>query len=141
MASRIERPATAFSHDLSATRLRRPRLSFTRHLAWIRTLPCLITLRRHDGVEAAHIRYGDPAYGKRRTGKQEKPDDRFTVPLHHEAHRTGKDAQHNSGKEREWWERMRIDPLKIAACLWLHTGDDEAAELVIIHAHETAGLS
>ena len=40
--------------------------------------------------------------------------DEFTVPLcathHHNIHTTG--------KEREWWQERKIDPLIIASCLW-----------------------
>jgi hypothetical protein len=40
--------------------------------------------------------------------------DEFTVPLcaihHHQIHTTG--------KEREWWQERKIDPLTIAQVLW-----------------------
>lgn len=118
---------------------RRPRLQFTRHLAWLRTLPCLITGRR-DGVQAAHIRYGDRRYAKRPTGFNEKPDDRFAVPLHHEEHLNGPDAQHKSN-ERDWWRKRRIDPLAVANALYCVTGDDQAGEMIIQAWREDAGLA
>jgi hypothetical protein len=43
-----------------------------------------------------------------------KVSDEFTVPLcaihHHHIHATG--------KEREWWQERKIDPLKVANSLW-----------------------
>jgi len=104
-------------------RQRLPRVEAPAHLKWIRTLPCLITGRR-TGIEAAHIRYGDHRYGKRSTGMAEKPDDRWSVPLHHSVHRTGPSAQHGVN-ERHWWDDRMIDPLMIAEELWRVSGDDD----------------
>lgn len=97
------------------------------HLARIRRCPCLICGSRRE-VEAAHIRYGDIVYGKRPTGKQEKPDDRWTVPLCAEHHRTGKGAQHNSN-EQGWWRRHDINPLVIAALLYSHSSIDDVTAM------------
>jgi hypothetical protein len=103
------------------------------HLSRIRKCPCLICGTK-NGVEAAHIRYTDIVYGKRQTGKQEKPDDRWTVPLCGEHHRTGKGAQHNHA-EAGWWRRHDINPLIIAALLWSHSSSDDlpAMEAVSIN--------
>jgi hypothetical protein len=120
-------PLTAFS--LAGPRgPRRPRIEDEKHLRWIRTLPCLIS--GQYGVEAAHVRYHDPRFAKRHVGIGEKPDDRWTVPLHHLYHRTGPDAQHNSN-EREWWKRRNIDPVVVAAALYVWSGDDHAAMLIL----------
>ena len=108
---------------------RRPRTQSPKHLAFIRTLPCLIS-GRTDGVEAAHIRYGNPCCGKRATGMGEKPSDMFVVPLHHDLHRTGPDAQHQ-GNERKFWEKHNIDPCFVALALWAFSGDSETAEIII----------
>jgi hypothetical protein len=123
MGYAIKRPDTAFSLSPSKGK-RRPRQEDDAHLKWIRTLPCVITGQRP--VEAAHIRYSDPAYGKREVGGAEKPDDRWTVPLLASLHRD----QHNQS-ERAFWEKHGIDPCKVALALYAVSGDDEQAEIII----------
>jgi len=110
-------------------RQRSPRIRTPKHLIWIRTLPCLIS-GREIGIEAAHVRYGDPRHNKRPTGMAERPDDRWAVPLCHQIHRTGPGAQHRAN-ERVWWASRMIDPLAIAAALWNASGDDEIGRLII----------
>jgi hypothetical protein len=130
-ATRIRRPDTAFSLA-GSTRRKRPRVEDGTHLKWIRTLSCLVTGRK-DGIEAAHVRYPDPRYGKLHTGLGEKPSDKWTVPLHRDVHR----EQHQDN-EREWWTEKRIDPVAIAAALWGATGDDELGELILEQARNDA---
>jgi hypothetical protein len=120
----------------SVLRQRQPRIRDDKHLAWIRTLPCLVSGRR-DGIEAAHVRYSDPRFAKRHVGIGEKPDDKWTVPLHHELHRTGSDAQHSSN-ERAWWRARGIDPVAVAAALFAHSGDDDAAVIILMTARESS---
>ena len=117
-------------------RQRRPRVKDADHLAWIRTLPCIVSGRR-QGIEAAHIRYSDQRFAKRQVGIGEKPDDCWTVPLHHEMHRTGSDAQHSSN-ERAWWRARGIDPVVVAAALYSVSGDDMAARLILQFTRESA---
>lgn len=119
MAARLAIPDTAFrmSHGK-----KRPRIENGQHLAWIRTLPCLVT-GRGDGIEAAHCRYGDAVFGKRETGKGERPDDRWALPLHRDQHKD----QHAHGDERDWWAKLGIDPLQICLALYHVSGDDQAA--------------
>ena len=124
---RIIQPATAFS--LSRGK-KRPRITSASHLAFIQSLPCLATGIRND-IEAAHIRYGDPRYGKREVGKGEKPDDKYTVPLHWREHR----LQHESG-ESWYWKAAGIDPVAVAIALWSVSGDHEAAELILRSARK-----
>jgi len=126
MAFRIAPPSTAFANAPSKGQ-KRPRIENERHLAWIRTLPCLITGR--TPVEAAHIRYADPAYGKRDVGTAEKPDDRWTVPLAPVVHR-----EQHSGSEREFWKRHGIDPCRVALALYAVSGDDEQGAIILKHA-------
>lgn len=126
MNVRIIRPPTAFA--LSSTRKKRPRVEDGAHLKFIRGLPCIVTGKR-DRIEAAHIRYGEITYGKRETGSGQKPDDRWTIPLHADEHR----LQHTMN-EREYWNQKGIDPLKIAMLLYANTGDEEACEIVIREA-------
>jgi hypothetical protein len=106
-------------------RQRRPRIEKPAHLAFIRTLPSLVP--GSGPVEAAHIRYGDLTYGKDITGMGQKPSDCWTVPLAHDVHM----EQHHFGNERDWWAQYGIDPLFVAALLWLHSGDHEAARTVM----------
>lgn len=110
---------------------KRPRIEDGNHLKWIRTLPCLVTGRR-DGIEAAHIRYSDPVFAKREVGGGEKPDDRWTVPLHSTQHKD----QHAHGDEKAWWAKIRIDPVQVAIALYFVTGNDEAAEGILREARE-----
>lgn len=102
-----------------------PRIHNKKHLAWIRTLPCILTGR--PNVDAAHIRFSDAAYGKINPGVGAKPHDFWTLPLSRDMH----DAQHRMN-ERKFWQYHGIDdPLKIALALYVNTGDDEAAAAIL----------
>lgn len=108
--------------------MKHPRRHSEKHLAWIRTLPSLV---RGDGpVEAAHVRYADVAVGKRYTGMAEKPSDCWVVPLAHAVHM----SQHAAGDERRWWADEGINPLIIAALLFVHSGDHDAGRTIIANA-------
>lgn len=131
MALRIKRPDTAFSLDTSR-KSQGGRLVDGKHLAFVRSLVCLAT-GSEKSIEAAHVRYADPAYSKPGTPLARKPDDRWTVPLCAEAHRTGNDSQH-SMKERDFWQRLGIDPLAVAEALWQRTGDRDAGLQIIADA-------
>lgn len=117
---------------LRALRQRLPRIEDPKHLVWIRTLPCLVS-GVHAGVEAAHVRYADHRFAKRSVGVGEKPDDKWVVPLSCGLHRTDSDAQHKSN-EREWWRKRGIDPVIVAAGLYLNTGNDTLAYIIILAA-------
>lgn len=123
-AQRIVPPETAFA--LSGGK-KRPRKEDGTHLAWIRTLPCLVTGKRN--VDAAHIRYACPQLGKRAVGGGEKPDDRWCVPLSREQHT----IQHSTNEE-DYWKSVKIDPIQVALALFGISGDDEAAEIIIREA-------
>jgi hypothetical protein len=93
-------------------RQRQPRIEDAAHLAHVRTLPCLICGK--PGSDPAHIRSPAPQYGKRQTGKGEKPDDCWVLPLcryhHDEQHRTN---------ELAWWASYGIpDPFAKAIGLY-----------------------
>lgn len=117
----------AFSRDLRGKR-KRPRSHEQDHLKFIRALPCIICLTRNL-IQAAHLRAGNPVYGKRTTGMSEKPGDEWTLPLcaaHHE-------EQHR-GNEMAFWARYGIsDPFALCLSLYKHSldEDEEAAELVV----------
>lgn len=126
MGFRILRDPEAFS-NAPARGPKRPKQANDAHLRWLRTLPCCITGMRP--VEAAHVRYADPVYGKRLTGTAEKPDDKWAVPLSQKKHR----EQHD-GNERQFWARHGLDPLRIALSLYACTGDDEQAVVILREA-------
>lgn len=127
MASRIARPITAFSEDPSTKDQKR--IVDERHLAFIRSLPSIIS--GTGPCEACHVRYGDPLYRKKSTGKGQKPDDAWAVPMTPEEHR----AQH-AMSEVQFWNMHRIDPLAVARELYAHTGDRDAAVRIIANARK-----
>lgn len=106
-------------------RQRAPRQEDPKHLAFVRTRNCC-ACKRPGPSEAAHIRMACLARGKEYTGKAEKPDDKWTVPLCAYCHRTGLLAQHNVG-EVEFWKRVGRDPFAIALMLWRGSGGEERA--------------
>lgn len=86
-------------------------------LAFLRRQACAVGPEGCSGaVEAAHVRYAVPGEGS--TGMQRKPSDTRAVPLCAEHHRIGPDAQHSTS-ERAWWQRHGIDPLALAARLYV----------------------
>ena len=125
MASRIQRPETAFNIRRSRD-ARYNRSLYPQHLKWTWTLPCLITMSSVN-VEAAHIRYSDQSYGKIESGMRRKPDDFWAVPLEHVVHIEEQHAMN----ERAFWEQYQTDPLSIALALFAVTGnDDDAMEIL-----------
>ena len=128
-AFRIAPQPEAFTGPQSWKR-KRPRIEDGKHLAFIRTLPCCVCGTRN--VEAAHIRMGSLAHGKRDTGIGQKADDRWVLPLCRQHH----DEQHR-GSESAFWNTHGIDPFVLALTLWSCTGDEEAAEMAIKHARPT----
>lgn len=110
-------------------RQRRPREKNNAHLAFIRTLPCIVT--GMVPVEAAHIRFGEPSLGKRPVGLGERPDDKWTLPLCADQHR----RQH-SMNERDYWNEVGIDPLRYALKLWEASGDYEVGVKIIAKARQ-----
>lgn len=126
MASRMIRPATAFA--ATSRRLKRQRVGGTDHLAFIRSLPCVVT-GQSDGVQAAHVSYEDLRYGKLGRGKGQKEEDCWCVPLAGVAH----DIQHKTG-EQAYWRLHNIDPCRVALALWRCSGDFETAMIVLQHA-------
>lgn len=122
MASRIAYRPEAFS--LSPTDRKRPAKKDADYLKWLHELPCLVTGTRP--VEACHVSYADPQYGKRERGKGEKSDDRFAVPLCPDQHR----LQHNMN-ERTYWQSVGIDPLRVALAIHGVKFDNTMAEIII----------
>lgn len=128
MAFKILRPATAFSKTPAKQRYRQAN---TKHLEWIRKLPCAVTGARGT-TEAAHVRMASPRHAKPETGMQQRPDDRWVVPLSAKAHR-GPGGQHDHD-EAQWWAKHGIDPIELACALWSVSstgGSIEDGELVL----------
>lgn len=123
MMYQIKRPETAFS----VLRQKKPRQHNTNHLAFIRSLPCVICGKRP--CDPAHLRSANPRYGKRATGMAEKPSDKWTVPLCRQHH----DDQH-SMNELVWWANQGIDPHMLALSLYGASGDEEMAAQIITQA-------
>lgn len=103
-------------------RQRQPRERVPAFLAFVRTKQCCVC-RASPPSEAAHIRMACAAYDKRETGKGEKPNDRWAVPLCIHCHRNrpnnlGLGALHNVGERKFWKRRLHLDPFKIASELW-----------------------
>lgn len=103
-------------------RFRQPREKDERHLEFVRSL-CCVSCDDPTSVEAAHLRAGNLKYGKRHTGMQEKPSDRWTLPLCSRCHHQDQHA----GSETEFWERIGIDPWILAMTLFGCSGDYVAA--------------
>ena len=112
MAYKIARPDTAFTKSPVKPRYRQ---TSAKHLAFIRSLPCAVSGSRGD-IEAAHIRMASPRHAKPETGMQQKPDDKWTVPLSAFQHR-GPGGQHDHD-EATWWKDRGIDPIELAMALW-----------------------
>lgn len=130
-------PRSAPGALLKGQKARKPvkaRVQDQEHLAFIRSLPCILTGRK---AEAAHLRFGSRLHGKAITGIGTKPDDRWVLPLCHDKHM----EQHASGLgEPGWWRAQGIaDPLVVCMRLWEASGDRDAALRVIEDARE-AGI-
>lgn len=93
-----------------------------KHLAFIRTLPCVGCLSM-DNIQAAHIRKGVPLEHKGGMGM--KPSDCMTVSLCHFCHA----KQHNG--ELTFWTDMKY-PIGLAENLYKLSGDKEKAIQEII---------
>lgn len=130
---RIIRPDTAFSVGRPSTR-KRPRDKSDGHLKFIRGLGCVVC-GTYRGIEAAHVRMASPVHGKRESGKGEKPDDRWALPLCREDH----EEQHAYGEET-FWERFGINPCDLALTIWGCTGDADMAEAAIKLQRERAKM-
>jgi hypothetical protein len=111
-------------------RQRQPREKNKKHLEFVSRLPCIITGR--GPVQVCHIRFPSIAHDKRQTGKGEKPDDRWVLPMTPEMH-----ALQHSGNEQKFWEGHGIDPLATAQLLYACSGDIQEGLKVIRLARRT----
>ncbi len=121
MAGKIQPSKTAFQGPLQ----RRERVKDRDHLKFVASLPCVVC-GRHGDTQAAHIRFGWARAGKREVGLQEKPDDRWAVPLCTSCHI----KQHDTN-EKVYWSKKHMSPIFIALALWGVTGDEELGHIII----------
>lgn len=126
MASRLVLPATAFA--TSTRRTKRDRIENTSHERFIRELACVVC-GDATTVQCAHISYADPRFGKYGRGKSQREESCWTIPLCEQHHR-----QQHSMAERDFWKSYGIDPVRVAAALYIRTQDHEAAILILINA-------
>jgi len=100
----------------------------TKHLAFVRLLPC-VACGKAAPSEAAHVRSGSDA------GAGMKPSDRYSVSLCTGCHA----LQHQFG-ELTFWGVLRIDPLNVAFRLWTVSGDIKAGERIVFRARQQIDL-
>lgn len=131
----IRKEATAFATSRRAKEVEP--LRAPDHLAWIRSLPSVIS--GEFGCEAAHINFADARFGKPERGKGTKTDDMWVLPLTAEEHRTGPGAQHKTGHERRWWDSQGIDATTLARMLWAVSGQTEAGIRIITEMRKARG--
>lgn len=131
MMARIAVQPEAFS----AQRAGKPakRAKEPKYLDWIRTLPCVVTGRY--GVQAAHVSFDAPEYGKLGRGKGQKEDDRWALPLNPEHHR----RQHEMA-EKEFWRLVGIDPCRVALALHGAFPSTELALVILCNARAQPNL-
>ena len=106
--------------------MKQPRVHNEKHLAFIRTIPCVIC-GDNTSVEAAHVRLSDGRIAKKNPGLGQKPDDKFTLPLCGKHHR----EQHSMSEEEFWFVKYRIDPVLVSLAIYSVSGDAEQAERII----------
>lgn len=111
-------------------RQRQPRQRDKNHLEFVSKLPCVITGR--GPVQVCHIRFPSLAHDKRYTGKGEKPDDRWVLPMIPEMH-----VKQHSMNEQAFWAEQGIDPLATAQLLYACSGDIQEGLKVIRLARRT----
>lgn len=97
-------------------RQREPRVECPAFLAFVRRRQCC-ACGAPAPSQAAHVRFGNPAIGKRNSGIGEKPSDCWAVPLCADCHLDSPEAQHQIG-ERAFWARIGIDPFALATRLY-----------------------
>lgn len=129
MALQIRKPSTAFSKQPTGKEF--APVKDKTYLQWIKTLPCVVSGR--FPVEAAHISYAAPEYGKTGRGKSQKASDFWTIPLSGDEHR----KQH-SMNEAAYWRSVGIDPCVVALSLRAAFPNNELALLIIEAANRKA---
>lgn len=113
---------------MAVRRIKRERVKDEAHERFIRSLCCVVC---GDGstVECAHVSYADLRYGKDGRAFGRKEESMWTLPLCGAHHK----VQH-SMNEKLFWSGHGIDPCRVAAMLYIFTGDAESAAVVIENA-------
>ena len=111
--------------DAQPLRQRVPRVEDSKHLKFIRELPCVICLD-DTSTEAGHIRLNDGRY-LAFTGAGEKPDDKKTIPMCSKHHK----MQTKYGEGAKFWEEFGFDPHALALMLHSISGDIVKGTLVV----------
>lgn len=103
---------------------RSPRQRNSVYMGWVAQLPCIACMVHGEynrRVQVAHLRMGNPDYGKRSTGMAEKPSDHWVTPLcmpHHTGDdRVTKHSQHKMSEE-VFWTKIGIDPFQLCVALF-----------------------
>lgn len=100
------------------------------HEQFVRSLGCVVC-GDITSTEVAHVSYMDLRYGKFGRGKSQKEESVWVIPLCGQHHR----LQHSIG-ERKFWSNVGIDPVRVAAALYIRTQDIEAAQTILAHARD-----
>lgn len=112
---------------ISSPLVKRPRVHDDDHLAFVSTLPCIIT--GIEGVQVCHIRTPCLELGKTHTGRSEKPSDIYVLPMTPEKH----ELQHSMNEEKFWdlygpgFERAVV----IAQALYINSGNEETCRKIL----------
>ena len=96
------------------------------HLRFVASQPCLVC-GRHPS-DPHHLRFAQP----RALGV--KVSDEFTIPLCRGHHR----ELHQTGDEAAWWDKLKIDALRLARQLWEQTHPNEGQVLATVPQSEAA---
>jgi hypothetical protein len=107
---------------MTTLRARHSRRHDRGYLDWLKERDCACGCGKGPPCDPAHLRAGSLQYKKIGiTGLQEKPDDRWALPLKHACHM----AQHAYGNELEWWASRGVrDPFKLCLVLYECYGGD-----------------
>ena len=96
-----------------------------KHVDFVRTLPCVVTMREGDGVQPHHLL----RVPTNERGASMKSGDDWTIPLWWEVH----NALHNDGvDERTFLAEHGIYGPALAALLFRLTGDEDACRRAIM---------
>ena len=107
--------------------LKQPRQKDQKHLRFVSTLPCIHTASPY--VQVCHLRSPCLEMGKRYTGKAEKPDDKYVLPMSIDKH-----TEQHSMSEVAFWLKHGFDwadVIQLALNLYENTGDQEACNDII----------
>jgi len=105
--------------------MKRPRVTNSKHKAFIKKLPCLICARL--GVDPAHLRAVSlEMHDKHHTGGGIRPDDKWLNPLCRAHHSLEGDYG-----EPAFWKIAGIDPFRSAIELFKISGDIDAGNKLV----------